>query len=71
MRDLRLYKRLSHEDLTNDKDDWLFAPVFLLATNRERVDISERKSFLFANEHSSFIFKWKKTAIWLEEQTFI
>jgi hypothetical protein len=56
MRDLRLYEWLSHEDLTKDKDDWSFAPV-LVATNRECVDIYERKSFLFAKEHSSFIFK--------------
>jgi hypothetical protein len=60
MRDLRLYKRLSHEDLTNDKDNWLFAPV-LVATNRERVDICERKSFLFAKEYSTYIFKWEKS----------
>jgi hypothetical protein len=59
MRDLRLYKQLSHDDLTNGKDDWLFAPV-LVATNREHVDICERKSFLFAKEHSTYIFKWKK-----------
>ena len=43
----------------NNADEWRFAPI-LVATNAERLQISRFKAKLWAQEHSTYVFKWKR-----------
>ena len=52
------YKHITSEDIQHDPD-WMFAPV-LVATNRERINISATKARLWASMHKTYVFKWKK-----------
>jgi len=69
MNDLQKYKKLSPDDLRDTNSPWAFAPI-LVASNKERIDICERKSLLFAKHHSSYVFKWKSNIVsWKNKPT--
>ena len=56
--DLRRYKNLSNND-ANDPN-WKYAPV-LVGTNMERYNINRLKAHLWAKEHQTYVFKWRRT----------
>lgn len=56
LRDLSCYKTLSKSDVKNP--EWKFAPV-LVTTNRERMTIVAKQAQLFAQAHSTYVFKWR------------
>jgi hypothetical protein len=69
MDDIKRYKKLSAGDLPDTSSPWAFAPI-LVASNKERVDICVRKSLLFVQHHSTYIFKWKSQIIdWKNKPT--
>ena len=58
--DILAYQPLTVNDTKGDNaDEWKFAPI-LVATNAERLQISRFKAKLWAPEHSTYIFKWKR-----------
>jgi hypothetical protein len=60
IKDILRYKPLSKDDINNAESasDWKYAPV-LVSTNRERLDITQRQSILYAKDHGTYVFKWK------------
>ena len=69
MDDLKRYKKLSADDLSDTSSPWVFAPM-LVASNKERIDICRRKSLLFAKHHSTYIFKWRtEIKVWKNKPT--
>jgi hypothetical protein len=69
MDDLNRYKKLSKSDLNDTSSPWAFAPI-LVSSNKERIDICQRKSLLFAKHHSTYIFKWRSNIIsWKNKPT--
>ena len=51
-------KHLTRQDIQDHPRDWKFAPV-LVSTNMERVKIARFKAQLWAQEHKTYVFKWK------------
>jgi len=61
MKQLNMYKQLTQEDC--ESKEWRYAPM-LVATNRESVNITEKKAQMFATDKNTAVFKWKQRAIW-------
>ena len=58
--DILAYKPLSADDTAGESShDWKFAPI-LVATNAERLQISRFKARLWAIEHQTHVFKWRR-----------
>ena len=52
----KLYKPLSNSDFHEDSR-WEFAP-YLVATNRERIQISHIQALQFAKKHNTHVYRW-------------
>ena len=53
---LKLYKPLTLNDLQHN-EDWEFAP-YLVATNRERIQITHLQAMKFAKKHCTHVIRW-------------
>ena len=60
--DLNNYKKLTKSDIDDNPDRWKYAPI-LVASNRERINIVQRKAALFAQDFDTHIIKWPSEAI--------
>ena len=58
MEDIKRYKTLAEEDIKNHPDEWAFAPI-LVATNIERLNITEQQAIRFAIANKTYVFRWK------------
>ena len=56
--DILSYQRLSKQDIESNPEEWKYAPI-LVATNQERLTISRAKARLWAEEHKTYVFKWR------------
>lgn len=56
--DIESLPHLSHEDITNNPDEWKYAPT-LVSTNLERLNICRFKAALWARDHKTYVFRWK------------
>ncbi len=52
------YKKITKDDIETPGGEWMFAPI-LVATNQERLNISRMKASLWAQQHQTYVFKWK------------
>jgi hypothetical protein len=58
MEDIEIYPHLTQTDIQQHPEEWKYAPI-LVATNHERINITQHKSALFAKDHKTHVFKWK------------
>lgn len=56
MGDLQQYKALTSKDLSDDPE-WMFAPI-IVATNRERFDLTESQAKAFAKHNKTHVVRW-------------
>ena len=54
----RQYKPFTAQDVRNDPDKWQFAPV-LVASNRERINITYRQCIAFAKATHTHVYRWQ------------
>jgi hypothetical protein len=52
------YKHLSRQEIIEDPETWKYAPV-LVSTNKERLNIIRKKCKLWAQDHRTYVFKWR------------
>jgi hypothetical protein len=52
------YKHLTQKEVREDAQTWKYAPV-LVSTNKERLNIIRQKCRLWAQDHKTYVFKWK------------
>ena len=58
LKDLKNYKHLSKQDIKQNPAEWKYAPI-IVSTNKERFNASRLKSALWAQEHKSYVFRWR------------
>jgi hypothetical protein len=58
LQDIQRYIPLTRDDIEHKPEEWKLAPILVL-TNKERMNIIQRQSILFAKENNTFVFKWK------------
>jgi 23S rRNA maturation mini-RNase III len=58
MEDIAIYPHLTTEDIQTKSQDWKYAPI-LVATNHQRMNITQYKSKLWAKDNKTYVYKWK------------
>ena len=52
------YKPFTSQTIHDDRQKWQFAPI-LVASNRERINISYRQCLAFAKAHNTHVYRWR------------
>ena len=69
MKDINHYQRLAKADIEQFPEQWKYAPI-LVASNRERINIIQRKAMLYAKDFDTHVIKWQCTTMnWRNKPT--